>query len=160
VAAAKVAVLTGVMLIFGAVAAGVSFGVTQAILSGRHAGVSIGAPHALRLVIAAALLAPVCALVGLGLGALIRHSAATIVAAVVILLVLPLTISSQLHRWVQEIHNAMPYSAWDRLAFPGSNGSFGGPFLSPSVADCWFVYAVWAVLAVVIAVLVMQRRDV
>jgi ABC-2 type transport system permease protein len=160
VAAAKVTVLTGVMLLFGIVVAAASFGLTQAVLSGRHAGESIGSPGALRVMAGAAILAPVCGLAGLGIGALIRHSASTIVALTIVLLVLPLTIQSQIHPWVQDIHNAMPYSAWVRLSFPGPNLAGGGPPYSLSAAGAWLVYGVWAAAAVVVAVIVMQRRDV
>jgi ABC-2 type transport system permease protein len=159
VAAAKVTVLTGVMLVFGVLVASASFGLSQAVLAGRHAGESIGSPASLRIVAGAAILAPVCALAGLGLGTLIRHSAATIVAVTVVLLVIPLTVQSQIHHWVQDIHNAMPYSAWIRLSFPGLDAVPGGPAYALSVAGSWLVYAAWAVAAV-IAAIVMQRRDV
>jgi hypothetical protein len=41
-----------------------SFGLTQAILSGQHGGVSLSHPGAWRVVVASALLAPLSALVG------------------------------------------------------------------------------------------------
>lgn len=62
VMAAKAVVVTVVTTVFGAFVAGVSSAVTQAILDGRDAGVSISAPGAFRVVLASALLAPVCAL--------------------------------------------------------------------------------------------------
>ncbi|MEU3372470.1 hypothetical protein ABZ734_18615 [Streptomyces sp. NPDC006660] len=57
VVAAKMAVVSAVMLGYGTVVAGTSFGVTQALLSGRGIGLSLDHPGALRAVAASALLA-------------------------------------------------------------------------------------------------------
>lgn len=153
VVAAKVAVLAAVMVVYGTVIAATSFGVTQAILSGRHAGLSISYPGAIRAVVVSALLAPVCALVGLGIGALIRHSATTIITTTVVLLLLPLLVNSNHTRWVIDLHNAMPYTAWERLAFPDQ---FQG---QPTVAGAWIVFAAWPLAAAVLAATVVHRRD-
>ncbi|MFF1411247.1 hypothetical protein ACFVX6_15895 [Streptomyces sp. NPDC058289] len=99
------------MLVLGTVVAGTSFGVTQAILQDHH-GMSLGDPGALRAVAASALLAPLCALTGMALGALIRHAAGTVVAVVGILLMLPPLFWGETYRWVKEIGNAMPLTAW------------------------------------------------
>ncbi|MFF2023153.1 hypothetical protein ACFVW2_15315 [Streptomyces sp. NPDC058171] len=50
---------TVVATVFGAVVAGVSFAVTQALFDRRDVGVSLGDPGALRVVVASVLLAPV-----------------------------------------------------------------------------------------------------
>lgn len=73
VMAAKTVVVTAVSTVFGAIVAAASFGLTQAILDGRDAGLSIGYPGALRVVAASALLAPVCAL--MRHGDRLRHQA-------------------------------------------------------------------------------------
>lgn len=52
-----------------------------AIPHGRDAGVSITDPGAFTALLGASLLAPACALIGLGLGVLIRHRIATTVMA-------------------------------------------------------------------------------
>jgi ABC-2 type transport system permease protein len=157
VLAAKVTVVAAVSLLFGLVIAATSFGVTQAILSGRHAGLSISYPGALRTVAASALLAPVCALIGMGIGAIIRHSATTIVITIVVLLLLPILIDSPLHRWVNDLHNAMPFPAWERLTFPG-NPAFGGSSLA-TITGSWIVLALWPLVAVILGAAVVHRRD-
>lgn len=86
---AKAAVTAVLWTAVGAVVSTGSFLVSQAVLGGRHAGVPLTHPGVLRALVASALLAPVCALIGLGLGVLIRHSAATMVTTVFILLMLP-----------------------------------------------------------------------
>lgn len=154
VMAAKAIVLTAVMTVFGAVVAGGSFWLTQAILSGRDAGVSLGHPGALRVVAASALLAPVCALVGLALGTLVRHGAGSVVSSVGVLLLLPMVMSDRRYATAVADH-ALPLSAWMQLTdvrglpvpFPWTN------------AGAWTVYAVWALAAATVAVTAVQRRD-
>ncbi|WP_111133082.1 hypothetical protein [Micromonospora deserti] len=67
--AAKIVVVSVVMLAFGTLVSATSFGLTQAIYRQERTGLSTAAPGAFRAVAASALLAPVCALVGMALGA-------------------------------------------------------------------------------------------
>ncbi|MFD7336843.1 ABC transporter permease [Streptomyces violascens] len=156
VVAAKMAVVTAVMLGYGTVVAGTSFGVTQAILSGRDIGLSLGHPGALRAVVASALLAPVCALIGMGLGALIRHTATTLVAFTGILLLLPFLLSDR-HRWSAGILHALPRTAWERLV--EMDDPFGSTPYPATVLGSWIVYAAWPLAAAVVAVAAVRRRD-
>ncbi|WP_328492330.1 ABC transporter permease [Streptomyces sp. NBC_00414] len=154
VMAAKVCVVTVVTTVFGALVSVASFGLTQAVLSGRDAGVAIGHPGALRLVVASALLAPLSALVGLALGTVLRHSAATMTANVVVLLLLPLVFSADRH-WAAVVEHALPTGAWNRLTAVGHQ-QVAHPW---TVGGAWTVYAVWAVVAAVVTVAPVQRRD-
>ncbi|MFD6076447.1 ABC transporter permease [Streptomyces hydrogenans] len=150
---AKALVLAGVQAGFGVVVAGGSFWVSQAVLSLRGVGVSLGHPGAVRLVVASALLAPVCALVGMALGALVRRGAAAVVGAVVLLLFLPMVLSEE--RWLTAVlGHATPFRAWQRLAGEGLATPF--PW---TTGGAWLVYGGWAVGAVVVAVLTVRRRD-
>jgi ABC-2 type transport system permease protein len=88
VLAAKAAVLGAVTLVAGEVVAFVSFGLVQAVLSGRHLGVSLSRPGVAGAVLAGGLLLLVVATMGLGLGAIVRHTAGGI-AALVGLIFLP-----------------------------------------------------------------------
>lgn len=154
--AAKVAVVAAVMLAVGTVLAAASFGVSQAILSGRHAGVSIGHPGALRAVAATALLAPVCALTGLGIGALIRHTAPAIAAVCVVLVVLPGSLQPDARHWVDDLANTFPYVVWNRMIdlkyVPGSS-------YLPTITGSWVVFAAWPLAAVTLAAIVVRHRD-
>ncbi|PKV89973.1 ABC transporter permease [Streptomyces sp. TLI_146] len=110
----------------GTVASIGSFLVSQAILDGRGAGVAITHPDVLRPLVASALLAPVCALVGLGLGVLLRHTAGTMLTSVFALLMLP-TMFSESNRWSADAKHLMVSAAWTRLVQtwepnPGSLG--------------------------------------
>lgn len=154
VMAAKTVVVAAVMTAFGAVVAAASFGLTQAILSGRDAGVPISHPGAWRLVVASALLAPVCALVGMALGAVIRHAATTMAAIVVVLLLLPLAFSDDRH-WSAVISHALPFNAWDRLVTV-HQAQAEYPW---TIAGAWTVYAVWTLAAAALTVTAVHRRD-
>jgi len=156
VVAAKVIVVATVMLLAGAVIAAGSFWSTQAILSGRHAGISFGRPGVLRAAAASALLAPVCAVVGMGFGALIRHTATTIVAVIVALDLLPQFLNSNRHPWVTAMGNTLPVRAWERLVVRG--GDFA--IHQPTITGAWVVYVVWSLAAAAVAVLAVHRRDV
>ncbi|MGY3679973.1 ABC transporter permease [Streptomyces sp. TE33382] len=154
VMAAKAAVLASVMTVFGAAVAGTSFWLTQAILSARDAGVPLGHPGALRVVVASALLAPVAALTGLALGTLVRHGAGSVVTSVVVLLLLPMVIDDRRYA-AAVLDHALPLSAWTRLTdvrhlpvpFPWTD------------AGAWTVYGVWAAAAAAVAVTAVHRRD-
>ncbi|MFB7500218.1 ABC transporter permease [Streptomyces sp. NPDC056161] len=155
---AKAVVSASLWTVVGTVISTGSFLTSQAILDGRHTGVPITHPGVVRALVASALLAPVCALIGLGLAALIRHSAATMVTSAFTLLMLP-TIFSQTKRWSADINHAMVVTAWKRLVqnWPPDPTS---PVLSATVPGSWSVYAVWPLVAVVLAVVVVRRRDV
>ncbi|MBC9712839.1 ABC transporter permease [Streptomyces sp. TRM66268-LWL] len=152
---AKVAVVGAVTTAVGVVVAGASFGLTQAWLR-DHGGVSIADSGALRAVAASALLAPLSALIGMAIGAVVRHAAGSIVGAIVTLLLLPALFQGETYRWVAEIGNAMPLSAWEALT-----GTHWGPGKYPvSVTEAWVVFGAWALGAALTAVEAVRRRDV
>ncbi|MGW4164664.1 ABC transporter permease [Streptomyces sp. NPDC004788] len=152
--AAKVLVVAGVTTGFGAVAAAGSFFATQAILSVHGIGLSIGHPGALRVVVASALLAPVSALAGMALGTLLRTGAATVVANVVLLLLVP-AVTSEKHHWSAVLAHVQPHKAWQRLV---KTVDWPEPF-PWTVGGAWLVYGVWALVAAAVTVLAVQRRD-
>jgi hypothetical protein len=157
VMAAKVCVITAVMTVFGMAVAAVSFGLTQAILSGRHAGVSLSHPGTLRVVVASALFAPLSALAGAAVGAIVRHSAAAVAASFVILLVLPLLIRDGSHLPAVIAH-ALPYDAWNRLvAAPYPPAGTAYPW---TVTGAWIVFMAWALAAAVLTMTTVHHRDV
>ncbi|WP_030546833.1 ABC transporter permease [Streptomyces albus] len=153
--AAKACVVTAVATLFGVVVAGGSFLLTQAILDARDAGVSLGHPGATRVVAASALLAPVAALAGLALGALIRHGAATAVACFAVLLLLPAAVQEN-RRWAAVLDHALPLGAWNRLV--AVEGFPPGPY-PWTTSGAWTVYAAWALAGAALAVAAVHHRD-
>ncbi|MEU9041595.1 MULTISPECIES: ABC transporter permease subunit [unclassified Kitasatospora] len=154
---AKACVLTAVMLGFGVLSVGVSFGATQAILSDVGIGQSLTDPAAFRYVAAAVLFGPVCALVGLGLGTLIRHSAGAVVGTVVVLFFVPSLVTER-YRWTADLLHALPLPAWQRLARTTLAGQRPSEY-PPTVAGSWITFAAWSLASVVIAAVVIRRRD-
>lgn len=155
---AKAVVLAVVWTAAGLVLSIASFWVAQAILAGHDAGISITEPGALRALVASGLLAPIAALVGLAFGALIRSGSGSMVSTVFALLMLP-TLFSRSHRWSADIMFATVSGAWDRLSrawVPDARPDF---FVA-SIRGSWTVYAAWPLVAVLVAVLVVRRRDV
>lgn len=152
VMAAKLLVTAAVFSAWGAIVASVSFFGSQWILSWRHVGVPIDHPGALRVVAASALLAPVAAIVGMGLATLLRHVAASIVTAVGLLLLAPALINSQ-REWLIHIDNAFPMTAWTRLA--DLEPQVPAPYLG--LGGAWAVYATWGVVAVALAGVAVRR---
>jgi hypothetical protein len=155
---AKITLVTAVMVVVGAIAAGTSFGLSQAILSGRQVGYSIGDPGAPQAIAASSLLVPVCALVGMGIGAVIRHAAPTIVTTAVVLLLLPTAFDDD-NRWQAAINHAMPLSAWEHLIDTRPRPSWVHVAYPPTTTGSWTVYLAWPLVAAIAAVIVAHRRD-
>ncbi|MEV4743290.1 ABC transporter permease [Streptomyces sp. NPDC049555] len=155
---AKAAVTAAVWTAVGTIASTGSFLVSQAVLSTRHAGVALTHPGVVRALVASAVLAPVCALVGLGLGVVLRHAAATMVTSVFVLLMLP-TMFSESNRWSADIKHTLVSSAWKRLVETWGPGPDSLAYTA-TVPGSWLVYVLWPLVAVVPAVFVVRRRDV
>nr|WSX51368.1 ABC transporter permease subunit [Streptomyces sp. NBC_00974] len=155
---AKAVVVAALWTVVGAVVSTGSFLVSQAVLNGVHAGVPITHPGVARAVAASALLAPVCALVGLGLGVLIRHTAAALVATLFTLVMLP-TLFSQSRQWSADVNHMMVAGAWKRLV--QSWGDLpGNPIRDATVSGSWAVYGLWPLAVIAVALFFVRRRDV
>jgi hypothetical protein len=157
VMAAKVLLTTAVMAFFGAACALGSFSMSQAIMSGRHAGLSLDAPGALRAVAASALLLPACALIGMCAGALIRHTAGTVVTTITVLILVPSLIKPGTSRGLAAVVNVLPLNAWTGL-IPGIAEKYNIIY-PPSVTGAWISLGIWLLAATAIADLVVAHRD-
>ncbi|WP_031014110.1 ABC transporter permease subunit [Streptomyces sp. NRRL F-5727] len=157
VVAAKAVVVTAVLLVFGACVALTSFAATQALLR-DHGGLSLSDPGAARAVAASALLAPVCGLVGLAAGALVRHAAGAAVSVIGVLLLLPALFQGDTYRWVRRTGRLLPLDAWGTLVHdPALPVTEKYP---ATVAEAWTVLGAWAVAGLAVAVAAVRRRDV
>ena len=88
--AAKAAVLGAAVLAVGEIMAFAAFAVGEAVLRSPAPHATLGQPGVLRAILMAGAYPGLIALIGLGLGAVIRHTAGAICAVVGILFVLPL----------------------------------------------------------------------
>ncbi|MFD0856208.1 ABC transporter permease subunit, partial [Actinomadura adrarensis] len=151
---AKATVLTTFTTLFGALLAAASFFLTQAILNTQNAGVPITHPGALRVVIASALLAPVCALAGMALATIFRQTASTMIAVVGVLVVAPFMLSDDRH-WTAIAAHTLPFKAWLRLTEINPSPT---PFpWTPTGA--WTVYTLWLLAAAALTITATHRRD-
>ncbi|AQZ63936.1 hypothetical protein BKM31_22940 [[Actinomadura] parvosata subsp. kistnae] len=157
VVAAKLAVVGVVTLVAGGLVSAATFGVSQAILSGRGLTVSVGDPDVVRVLAANALLAPVSALAGMGIGALVRHTAGAVVTVCGVLVVVPMFLQPTVHQWLNDLYALVPFYVWRTcLGLPQVRDD---PAL-PTVAGSWAVLAAWPPAAAVLALLVVRHRDV
>ena len=94
VLAAKAAVLGAVTLAAGEIAAFAAFFAGQAMLTAPAPHATLGQPGVLRAVLMAGAYPALIALIGLGIGAIVRHTAGAICALVGVVFVLPLVLFS------------------------------------------------------------------
>ncbi|MFG2908290.1 ABC transporter permease [Kitasatospora sp. NPDC048286] len=159
VIAAKVLLIGGITALAGLVVSTVSFFTVNAMLASRHVGLSVTDDGCLRAVLGFAAIVPVCALIGMALGALLRHATASIVSLVLVLFILPMLFGGDRYRWLKEIGTHLPTATVQRLTInPASTATMGK--YAPSVLDSWITMGAWGVAAVVVTVAVVRRRDV
>jgi len=153
VLAAKAAVLGAVTLLAGELIAFVTFFTGQWALSARHLNVTLAHPGALRGVLAAGFYLAVMAWVGLGLGAVIRHTAGAITAMVGVVFLLPTTIHALPAPWDTRIGRfTLDGAAQQMIAQHPHAGYFSaGPSL--------LIVAAYAAAAIATAAFVITRRD-
>jgi len=153
VVAAKAAVVGAVTLLAGEILAFASFWLTQAILAAHHRGVSLAHPGVLRGVLSAGLLMAVCAVTGLGLGAIIRHTAGAIAATVAVIYLLAALCLSLPSPWKADIGRfTLAFAAYQLVTLHPQAGLF-----SPLVS--LLVLLAWPALALVVAAVLVSRRD-
>jgi len=153
VLAAKAAVLGAVTLVAGEVVAFACFGLVQAVLSGKHLSVSLSHPGVPGAVLAEGLLLFAVAMMGLGLGAIVRHAAGGI-AAVVGLIFLPAGLALLPAPWGGRVGRFTLLEAARQVTalHPATN----------LFAPAWsmLVLLAWPAAALLAAAVTITRRDV
>ena len=156
----RLPVLWGKTLVFGAVAFVVSlpavfivFFVGQAILSGQHINIGISHPGVIRALFGAALFLTVMGVFGLGLGAIVRNTAAGIALLAGIVFVLPPIIGLLPSSVSNSIDPYLPSNAggaiWTINPDPNTLAPWAGLAL----------FAAYAAVAIGIAAVLLNRRD-
>jgi ABC-2 type transport system permease protein len=153
VLAAKAAAVGVITLLAGELIAFATFFTGQWALSAQHLDVTLAHPGALRGVLAAGSYLAVMAWVGLGLGAVIRHTAGAITAMVGVVFLLP------------QIIHALP-SPWDtrigRFTLDGAAQQMIAQHPHPgyfSASPSFLIVAGYAAVAFAAAALLLTRRD-
>ena len=118
-------------------------------------GVSLTSPHALRIVIGAALYLTLCALFGVALGALLRSTAAAITGLTGILFLLPILVSFVPGSWHRNtIAQWLPSNAGFQIIERTTQPLQFSPWVGLAV------FAGWVALAFAGALVLLRRRDV
>jgi ABC-2 type transport system permease protein len=156
VLAAKAAVFAGVIFIVTTAASFTAFFVGQSILSSKGLGTSLGAPNVLRTVVGSGLYLAVLGLLALGLGSIIRKTAGAIAAMLGLILVLP-PIMGLLPSSMNAVQKFLPSNAGQAMISNGRMGTTTTPQLAPWTG--FGVFCLWAAGALVIAGVMLVRRD-
>jgi ABC-2 type transport system permease protein len=152
VLAAKAAAVGAVALVVGELVAFASFALVQAVLSGKHRGVSLAHPGVPGAVLADGLLLAVVALLGLALGAIIRHTAGGIAALVGVIL-LPAVFGLLPAPWGDRVSRFTLVQAAHQLTALHPATNLFAPALS------LLVLLAWPAVALAIAAAAITRRD-
>jgi ABC-type transport system involved in multi-copper enzyme maturation permease subunit len=153
VLAGKAAVVGAAALVTGEVLAFGCFALVQAILSGRHRGVSLAQPGVPGAVLAAGFVLCACALTALGLAAIIRPTAAAITATLAVIYLVAGLCLSLPSPWKADVGRfTMAFAASQVTALHPQAGLFspGGSML---------VLVAWPAATLLVAGLVISRRD-
>jgi ABC-2 type transport system permease protein len=150
---AKTFVFAGVALLLSLPAVFIVFFAGQAILSGQHINISISHPGVVRSLIGASLYLMVMGVFGLGLGAILRSTAGGISALAAIVFVLPPIIGLFPASFANSVNPYLPSNA---------GGALWTIKPDPNTLAPWAGFAVfcgWAIASIVIAAVLLRRRD-
>ena len=154
--AVKATVFALVTFVIAALTTFATFFASQAILNRGtlNLGVSITSPHALRIVIGAALYLTVCSLLGVALGALLRSTAAAVTALAGLLFILPILMNFLPVSWHRDaIAQWLPSNAGIQIIEKTTQPLQLSPWVGLAV------FAGWVVLAFAAALVLLWRRD-
>ena len=153
VLAAKAAVAGTAALLSGEALAFACFFLAQAILSGAGRGVSLARPGVAAAVVAAGGVLAACTLVGVGLGAVIRHTAGAIAATVGVIYLLAVLCLFLPSPWnLRAGRFTLPFAAYQLVTLHPRAG-----LLSPGLSAV--VLVAWPAAALLAAAIVISRRD-
>ncbi len=150
VLAAKATVVGALTLVIGEALSFVAFLVSEAILSRHHRGISLGDAGALRAVVAAGVCLLAVGVLGVALGAIIRHTAGGVLALPT-LLYLPLVLLSLPAPWGSRFGKFTPLMASYQLVSIHPQADLLSPALS------FLVLLAWPTTALLLASVLITR---
>ena len=149
---AKAAVIGLIAWIAGTAISLAAFGVGQAILHQEHLGDSLGDPGVARAVLGGGIYIAAIALVGLGLGTVIKHTAGTTVALVGLVFLAPILMDALPASW-DAINDWTLPAAGQALATAGETAGV----LSPERG--LLVCLIWVIGSLAVGAYAITRRD-
>ncbi len=151
--AAKALVFAAAALIAGEIMSFAAFTLGQALLSGAHAGASLGQPGVLRATIGGGLYLTAVGLLGFGLGALIRHTAGALSAFFGILFALRGLVDILPSSWQADVSKYMPPNAGSQIITVIRGHDTLPPWAGLGVLS------LYAAAAITAATMLISRRD-
>jgi hypothetical protein len=151
---AKVGVYAGVALAVAGVSTVVGFFASQAFLSSHHIQIAFSHSGVPGAVLGSALYLTLAGLFGLGLGAILRNTAAGISAFAGIMFVLPQLVGLLPASTANAIHPYLPSEAGGAIMRIGHHAHTLSPWVGLAV------FAGYATLAIAVAAVLLVRRDV
>jgi ABC-2 type transport system permease protein len=156
----RVVVFVSKVLTFGVVIAIVSFVTTfvafflvQAVLNTHDLGVTLGEGTSLRMVIGGALYLIIVGLLGLGIGTIVRHSAAGICTVLALLFVVPILANFLPQSWQEHVVKYLPGQAGQAIFQRHADAVTLAPWTGLAL------FAGYTVLTLVIGAALLVRRD-
>jgi ABC-type transport system involved in multi-copper enzyme maturation permease subunit len=131
----------------------VAFLVGQSIFKAKNLQTTLGEPGVLRAVLGAALYLTVVGVLGLGLGALLRNTAAGISALFGVLFVLPIIVRFLPSSWAEPIDKYLPNTVGEAITHVHPDPSALGPWTG------FGLFCGYAAVVLVAAAVNLRRRD-
>ncbi|WP_236791823.1 ABC transporter permease subunit [Amycolatopsis sp. GM8] len=150
---AKLAVFAGITFVVTVVGSFAAFFSGQAVLSSQYLQTTLAGPGVLRAVIGTALYLTVVGLLGVALGWILRHTAGAIATLFGLLLVLPALVSALPDSWSSKIDPYLPSTAGQAVTAAVPDPADLAPWTG------FAVFAGYLVVAVVVAAVLLRRRD-
>ncbi|MGI5321775.1 ABC transporter permease subunit [Actinomadura nitritigenes] len=151
--AAKTVVLGAVVLVVGIVVTFASFYAAQGILASKHLDGSIGDPGVLRAVIGGGIYLALVAVLALGIGTLLRHTAGSIVLLFVVLFVLGIAGGFLPSTWGDTVNKFLPSNAGGAILDPVHKSGSLAPWTGLGV------FALYTAVVLAAALVLFERRD-
>jgi len=153
VLAAKAVVFGAITLVVGLATSFASYFVGQAILSTQHINSSLGQPGVLRAVIGGGLFLVACGLLSFGLGAVLRHTAGAITAAIGLLFVAYILSGFLPENWAVHVDKWIPFNAGGAIWENASGTNMFSPWTG------FAVFCGYAAIALIGGLILFRRRD-
>ena len=151
---AKAAVFATTTLVITVPTTLAAFLIGQSILKGKNLQASLGDPGVLRAVIGAALYLTVVGVLGLGLGALLRNTAAGISTLFGVLFVIPIIVRFLPSSWADPITKYLPNTVGEAITKVHPDPTALGPWAG------FGLFCAYAAVVLAVAAVLLTRRDV
>lgn len=151
--AAKTAVLGVVVLLAGLAVSFASFYVSQFVLAAKDLDGSLGDRGILRAVVGGGLYLALIAVLALGIGTLLRHTAGSVVVVFVVMFVLGIVGGFLPGSWGVTVNKFLPSNA---------GGAILSPVQEPGLLAPWTglgVFALYTLVVLIAALALFERRD-